>query len=302
MHRAVLKIANWLRERPAAGRLALRCLPDWPATINLPTIGPFRISIRRHRSYWLRDPLTHERFMFGVMQRLIKPGDVCFDVGANIGLYSRFLVAGFKAGKVVAFEPMRDNHEALLRNIALAPSASERIQVMNLALGDRDGEETFQVDDFSSASGTLDRVTGGKAARGMEQYGVAPRTATVTVARLDTLIEQRQVPVPSFIKVDIEGAEILFLRGAQETLRRHRPRLAMEMHDVAVTRQVLELLEELGYHVYSHVLQGNDRHYRRVTVADMEGRSSQYDLHHLVCSADPAEIAGPMHLFNSFPA
>src|SRR5262245_6726420 len=89
------KTASWLRARPALGRIALQCVPDVATRIDIEAIGPFYIRLRSNRSFWLRDPLTHERMVFGGLQRLVRPGDVVYDVGANLGLYARFLVAAF---------------------------------------------------------------------------------------------------------------------------------------------------------------------------------------------------------------
>jgi hypothetical protein len=82
----VQKLSGWLRQRPALGRVALRCLPDIRVKILVKPIGDFYIRLRRNRSFWLRDPLTHERFPLGALRRLVGPGKVVYDVGANIGL------------------------------------------------------------------------------------------------------------------------------------------------------------------------------------------------------------------------
>ena len=58
-----------------------------------PAIGLFRIRARRNRSFWLRDPLAQERFPLAALRALVRPGDVVYDVGANIGLYTRFFAA-----------------------------------------------------------------------------------------------------------------------------------------------------------------------------------------------------------------
>src|SRR5437016_14508220 len=98
--------------------------------------------------------------MFGAMKRLIRPGDVSYDVGANVGLYARFMADVFGAAQVFAFEPMRDNSELLTANAKLSTTNASKIRVLKLALGDRDDQELLQVDDMMSASAVLDRVAG----------------------------------------------------------------------------------------------------------------------------------------------
>ena len=77
---------------------------------------------------------------------------------------------------------MRSNLRLLRQNVGLA-AHPEKIQVIELALGDADGEELLQVDDVMTSTATLDRVTGGRAALGHEQYGIPPRTETVRIDR-----------------------------------------------------------------------------------------------------------------------
>jgi hypothetical protein len=93
---------NWLhhqvRTKPWLGRLVLKCIPDIPRVIQIPGIGPFRIHLRRNRSFLLHPPLFLEGFMLSALERAIRPGDTVFDVGANLGLYTRFMISYFKAG------------------------------------------------------------------------------------------------------------------------------------------------------------------------------------------------------------
>ena len=60
-------LAELVSSNPMMRRFALKCIPDWGRTIVIDPIGDFRIQLRRHRSYWIRDALTHERFMLGAL-------------------------------------------------------------------------------------------------------------------------------------------------------------------------------------------------------------------------------------------
>src|SRR3990167_3980650 len=99
-------IANWVRQRRKLARFALSCIPDITCTIHVEPIGALRTRLRMNRSFWLHDPLTHEGFMLGALQRMIHDEDVVYDVGANIGMYCRFMVSQFHARQVICFEPM----------------------------------------------------------------------------------------------------------------------------------------------------------------------------------------------------
>ena len=124
--------------------------------------------------------------MLSALEALVKPGDVVLDAGANIGLYSRFLVQRFSAGQVIAIEPMEQNWGYLYRNIRLG-NCQDRIVVVRVALSDYDGEAEFQTDDMSSASGTLSIITGGGPCQGRRQYGLPSLQENVRVARLELL-------------------------------------------------------------------------------------------------------------------
>jgi FkbM family methyltransferase len=296
MKRLVVSAAGWIRTKPLLGSIALRLLPDIPRTFQLPGIGPFRLRLRRNRSFWLRDPIFSEGVPLGYLREITRPGDVYYDVGANLGLYARVLSDLFQAGTVLAFEPMSDNVKLLRQNIALAKDPS-KIRLMEIALSDRDGEELLQVDDMMTSSATLDRVTGGRPAIGREQYGLSARTETVRVARLDTLIEREKLPPPNVMKIDIEGAELMMLRGATHTLARHRPLLLIEMHGLDITRSVLELLEQAGYHVWAELPDfpaTGRRAYRQIHASDVDGRTNVYDIQHILASTDPSRIDHPI--------
>lgn len=221
-------------------RLALAVIPDVPVPIKVRPIGWMTIGFKQHRSYWL-GYLTREGFMLGVLKRLIRQGDVVYDVGANIGLYTRF-IAHFGAGRIIAFEPKAENRKLLSRNVIGLP-----VEIIPLALADRDGEEDFQVDDVWSYTGTLSRVTGGLPSIGRRHYALPPLVERISIARLDGL----HLSPPNVIKIDVEGAEALVLHGAIGSLRMHRPRLVIELHhDASVAIEVIDLLIDEGYIVY----------------------------------------------------
>lgn len=300
MHSAVRWFHHQARTVPWFGRLILRLLPDVHWTVQIPGVGSFRIRLRRNRSFLLRPPLTHEGFMLGALQRFVRPGDVAYDVGANLGLYCRYISTCFHAGKIVAFEPSPDNLEELRGNLALG-GITDQVQVMPIALGDNDGEESFQIDDISSASGTLNRVTDGEACQARAQYGLPPKLTSVRVAKLDSIVESGQAAPPQVIKIDVEGAEDLVLRGAVNTLRRHGPILIMELHGAAVARQVVEDLHAVNYRVFAyfreHTAAGDDV-YQEIKPRHYPLIRDFYSLHHLIAGPDATVLAAPVQEFD----
>ena len=284
------RMAPWLRSHPRIGKWALLLVPDIPITTHVAQIGPLRVRLRRNRSYWLRDPLAHERFQLGAFQAFVQPGMVVYDIGANIGLYSRFFITRFGAGQVVAFEPLSDNLAQLDKNLELG-KIRDRVQLVPYALGDSDGREDFQVDDLSFASSTLARVTDGAAAQGRKQYGLGPKTAVVTCRRLDSVIAEMRLPPPDVIKIDVEGAEDLVLLGATECLSNTRPKIVMELHGVTSARAAFARLSSLGYHCTAKVSRRiDDSEYCRLTPSVVQKAIEFYDIHFLLASRDPSDL------------
>jgi FkbM family methyltransferase len=277
-------MASFLRRQPTLGRLALRLLPDWKRTIQIDPIGPFVISIRRNRSYWLRHPLTHERVVYGALERLVRPGDVVYDVGANIGLFVRFLIQHFNAGHVVAFEPVAYTFQLLSINVGLCPEVAARTTLLRIALADCDCQEKMQVDDISTACSTLDRFTGGAASAARQQYGLPPIAELVSVARLDTLLAREQLPPPNLIKLDIEGAAGVALAGMHRTLQIHHPHLVVETHGTDEARAALRALQAHGYHCFGYVEHDGITSYRELQDSDVRIVRDCCQPHHIVAS------------------
>jgi FkbM family methyltransferase len=290
MMRATRSMATWLRGHPRLAGWALKLLPDVPVTITVAPIGPLRIRTRRNRSYWLRHPLILESFPLAVLRALIKPGDVVYDVGANIGLYTRFCIGYFHAGRVVAFEPMSANRPQLRRNIELG-GIRDRVTVLPYALADVDSIQELQIDDMSSASATLAVVTDNGACQGRRQYGLPPKSEKVSCRRLDSVIAEEKLPPPKVIKVDIEGAENLFITGAAECLAKSSPHLLVELHGADKARAVYDLLTTFGYacagQVGPHLLPAG---YGRLDDTIMQSVCNPYDVHFLVATRNPAEL------------
>jgi FkbM family methyltransferase len=286
MRNAIRRGAEWLRQRPRLGRLALRLIPDLPVTVELPHLGRFRIRLRRNRSFWLRDPEAFERVPFGLLASLVRVGDTVADLGANVGLYARFLVQRAGAARVVAFEPWPENLPLLQENLGLGGIA-DSVSVHALAIGDVDGEQLFQVDDVQSTSGSLDSVRAGAAAEGRENLGMPALSIPVACRSIDSLLENREIPEPAVLKIDVEGAEGRVLTGAMRFLERRRPRLLVEIHGAQEAREVSSLLCALGYEGIAQVEPSLDASgYLRLSQLSRGRIVGRYDVHFIAASCD----------------
>lgn len=286
------KVADWVRRHPllrGGARLAVRLIPDVPWTRRFDEIGPIRFRLRQQRWFLWESFAKNDHFMLGVFQRLVEPGDVVYDVGANIGIYTRILAQWFEASKVFAFEPMPQNVQLLRANVALG-GLTDRVEIFPMALSNRDGQEALQIDDVRSTTAVLDSVSGGEPSAGRSHFGLPPRTVPVQVGRLDTLVQDCRLPVPHVVKIDTEGAEALVLEGATELLRQHHPRLAIATHGPEPARATLDLLTDLGYGSYGFAREDGGVVYRRLVPADAPHLANN----NIVSSVTETELREPL--------
>ena len=285
-------LADWVRRHPAllrGARGAVRLIPDVAWTRRFDGIGAIRFRLRQQRWYLWEPFAKHDHFMLGVFHRLVRPDDVVYDIGANIGIYTRMLAQWFGASRVLAFEPMAQNVALLRANVSLG-GLEDRVEIFPMALSDRDGEEQLQIDDVRSTTAVLDSVSGGAPSAGRQHFGLPGRTTTVEVARLDTLVRERGLPAPNVLKIDTEGAEALVIDGATSLLREHQPRLTIATHGPEPARATLERLTDLGYGSFGFVRTGDGPVYRRLVPGD----ATHLENNNILSSVTESELQEPL--------
>ncbi|MHA2336197.1 MAG: FkbM family methyltransferase [Candidatus Hodarchaeales archaeon] len=156
---------------------------------------------------------------------LIMPNFICFDIGANVGTYS--LLFSRHSKLTYAFEPLPRNLKFLLKTIKL--NKLKNIKVFPYAVADKTGFSWFQ-EGSSVAEGKLD--SGG--------------TLKVPMIALDTFIEKNKIE-PNLLKIDVEGAELLVLKGGKNYLLKNKPLLLIETHGDVIKKECFNFLREIGY-------------------------------------------------------
>lgn len=181
------------------------------APIQIADWAPVYMDLRLPTSIsWLRDTpfesSPRETEEQAVMRRVVKPGQVVLDVGANIGLHSALLsrLVG-PQGKVFAFEPNAEIMPLLTRTLAGMGNA----WLMPYALSDRSAESVLYVPGLSEVGSLADWTAG--------EYGDTHQVRC-TERTLDSLIDEGVLPTPSFIKCDVEGGELKVFQGASKCL------------------------------------------------------------------------------------
>jgi FkbM family methyltransferase len=150
----------------------------------------------------------------------------CYDCGANVGYFTLLLsrLVG-STGRVFSFEPLPENLKHLRRHVDMNKRAN--VTIIESALSDHIGKVNF----FSD--GSASRIS----AEGNIEIGCS---------NIDSL----DLPPPDLIKIDVEGAEVLVISGAEETLREHQPMIFLSLHIPIPTAEALaERIRALGYSV-----------------------------------------------------
>ena len=144
----------------------------------------------------------------GVVRKLVSEGDVVVDIGANFGWYTTLFgnLVGDR-GKVYAFEPVPKIFEHLSENIALN-NVAHRCVASRLALGDE--RKTVQLNVFPDLPASHSSISN----LGRQGYVSFPAQMIL----LDAFLEDNNVERINFLKCDVEGAELLALRGARNLL------------------------------------------------------------------------------------
>ncbi len=183
--------------------------------------------------HFLHQPKSAEQEL-NCLDRVVPPGAVTVDVGANCGLYTRKLAR--LSRQVHAFEPAPKMADLLRR------TSASNVSVHEIALSDQPGSA-----ELFTPQGDHEPVYGlasleSNVVRSSERI----RSTTVPTARLDAVIKQDV----AFVKVDVEGHELNVLHGAEELLEQSQPVFLVEAEDrhrTDATRSIFEFFASRSY-------------------------------------------------------
>ena len=190
---------------------------------------------------------AYESELAGFLRRLVRPGWLCLDIGANVGIYALQLAHWSQpTGRVIAFEPNAGSRKVLARHILLN-GLSDRVRVEPFAVSEKShGTATF----FQTGTEGMSRL--GEANRHLAAVASSTLVETLT---LDDYCESRRLK-PNLLLMDIEGFEIAALSSARRLIQSRGSDLEIivEMHpnvwdSANTTRARAEsLFRELGLH------------------------------------------------------
>lgn len=185
---------------------SLRLEEHLPKRLRIETIDgrSLKTNFNNDSAYFLYFLGEYEPEITKIIRSIVKPGFVCFDIGGNIGWYTTLLqqLVG-KNGQVHSFEPVPATFEILQENVK-SNANSEVVKLNNFALSESEGVVLMNV---------FDDLPDGHAS--MADFGRSEkRTFECPVRTLNSYMEQNAIDSVDFVKIDIEGAELMMLKGA----------------------------------------------------------------------------------------
>ena len=189
---------------------------------------------------------TYEENTCRFMQEVVPADAVCYDIGANIGYHSLIMAkSACNGGVVYAFECIPEVCEVLARNAEIN-NVSNIVIVKNVVSRESGTLTLIRNIDIDQA-GLLDLSE--------EEFSAKiknnPLRETITCAAItiDDFVAKGNRP-PSFLKIDVEGAEVDVLAGATDTLKNCQPMVLCETHGEAKAQGVYEILRDLEYELF----------------------------------------------------
>ena len=182
-------------------------------------------------------------------------GMTVYDLGAFQGLLTLFFAT--RAKRVVCFEPNTENHKSLNENLKL--NGIKNVEVRKVGVGSSRETKTMVTNSLMPGGASVD----GKMVAGLLRDGEGAVSEEISIVTLDEEIPNAGLPTPNFIKIDIEGFEIEALRGAQTTLKVHKPDLFLEMHGETMSEkkdkvaEIVMFLWENNYRKILHIESGS---------------------------------------------
>lgn len=219
-----------------------------PGTIAIKhhyTGNKFVLDAFAHKGYWYYGK-NREIETMKMFEMLIKPGSIVVEIGGHIGYITQlFSSLSSERGKVYVFEPGNNNLPYIKENI----KDLKNVTLTEKAVSDKNGKANFYTENISGQNNSLLANYG----QGVEKNSYVSRDEKiieVETITLDTFCVQKHVN-PDFIKIDIEGAEIMALGGMKSVLNDISPILMIEV--TKRKEEVFNMVRSANYSLFDPV-------------------------------------------------
>ncbi|MDB5146541.1 MAG: hypothetical protein JWQ57_561 [Mucilaginibacter sp.] len=188
----------------------------------------------------------YERENLRLIPLFLKPGTTLFDVGANIGLMAVPFLWNDPTIKVISVEAS-PNSLFYLNKTHAASLDKDRWMIIDKAVSDKPGEVDFHLSDNSNSA--YDGL------KNTQRVNIV-NTIKVECTTIDKIWESQQKPDVSFIKIDIEGADILALKGGLNCINSCRPVILIEWNQINIKSygftniDLINFVTEISYELY----------------------------------------------------
>ena len=193
--------------------------------------------------------VSHEKNILEKLVKIIQPGWVIYDIGANIGFHAmQFSLKTGNKGRVYCFEP--NPLMVYFMQVNFSKNKLKNTEIIPLAITDMEKKIDFRINPGNSlvSLGNDSKQFSSKTGMSIAVQGM----------NLDEIIIAYKLRVPDLIKLDIEGAEGQALTGMKNTLSIHQPLLLLEVHGKEPAINCFALLDELHYR---YVDANSNQHY-----------------------------------------
>lgn len=205
---------------------------------DLRVIIDTRYPIEREMLSGVYDPST-----LAVIDKFVRSGDCCLDVGANVGAITLALAKRVApGGKVFAFEPGPVQYQRLQGNLKLNPALRDVVELLNMGLSDRAGSLRWIEDSQNPGNAGCLGVSSGEPVPG---------------TTIDTFFHIHPPRSLRFVKIDVEGMEYEVIKGGLETWRTYQPVLYYEtqkgfeaLRGMPLFSRIETMLRNIGYGLY----------------------------------------------------
>jgi len=160
----------------------------------------------------------YEKELGDLIKKVLRPGDVFLDIGANIGYFSLLVSNNVPNARVISFEPVQYLFQKLEENISV--NNIKNIMAIKAAAGEIDEEKEI----FISGSDNL----GMSSFQQPENY--SGKKEKVKVVRIDDWFHTSHLSKVDVIKLDVEGSELAALKGMNDILTQFKPLLIIEIN------------------------------------------------------------------------
>jgi len=212
-----------------------KLIPDKHYLVRCPG-GKIYLNLREAISERAKFIGYYEYQKTNLFKKIVKPGMTILDIGTNKGYYSLLSAKIMDdKGEILSFEPHPENCYWIKKSISV--NGYKSIKLFQIALFNKNGEMRL----FEGAKSGHHSLVRNK------DLG----SITIQTKKLDAILAEEKIIKVDLIKIDVEGAEIQVLDGANKLLAKQSPKLLIDIHDID-RKKLFRTLEKFGYIIFDY--------------------------------------------------